>query len=98
MLTPGSQLFGRLAEWKGEIAGFTISVLHASTWTLAPICYLEDLIVTPDARGYGIGCALIEDLLAMAKGQRMRCPRLLKNSRLASAGADDFVRYRLVLS
>ena len=40
MLTPGSQLFGRLAEWKGEVAGLTISVLHASTWTLARICYL----------------------------------------------------------
>ena len=44
MLTPGSQLFGRLAEWKGEVAGFTHSVLHAGTWTLAPICYLEDLL------------------------------------------------------
>ena len=40
MLTPGSLLFGRLAELKGEVASFTISVLHASTWTLARICYL----------------------------------------------------------
>ena len=106
MLTPGSQLFGRLAEWKGEVAGFTISILHASTWTLARICYLEDLIVTPDARGYGIGCALIEDLLAMAKARGWA--RLYWHTRQGNetarrlydkfARADDFVRYRLILS
>lgn len=106
MLTPGSQLFGRLAEWKGEVAGFTHSVLHAGTWTLAPICYLEDLFVAPEARGHGIGCALIEDLLARAKARGWT--RLYWHTRQGNetarrlydkfAVADDFVRYRLILN
>src|SRR5262249_32064249 len=62
ILTPGSPLFGRIAEWKGEGAGFTVSVLHQGSWTLDPICYLEDLFVAPKARGHGIGRELIADL------------------------------------
>ena len=38
MLTPQSPLFGRIAEWNGEIVGFSISVVHEGTWTLKPIC------------------------------------------------------------
>jgi hypothetical protein len=42
MVTPGSRLFGRIAQMKEEIAGFTISIIHEGSWTLYPICYLED--------------------------------------------------------
>jgi GNAT superfamily N-acetyltransferase len=67
ILTPGSPLFGRIAQWKGEVADFTVSVLHRGSWTLDPICYLEDLFVAPKARGHGIRRALIADLLTRAK-------------------------------
>ena len=67
ILTPGSPLFGRIAQWKGDVAGFTVSILHQGSWTLDPICYLEDLFVAPSARGRGIGRALIADLLGRAK-------------------------------
>ena len=44
---PGSAMFGRIAEWQGAVAGFTISVVHPGSWTLTSICYLEDLFVDP---------------------------------------------------
>ena len=105
MLTPVSSLFGRMAEWKGNVAGFTVSIIHQGSWTLDPICYLEDLFVAPEARGHGIGRALIADLLARAKERGWS--RLYWHTREGNAAArrvydefvvpDDFVRYRLTL-
>lgn len=105
MLTPQSPLFGRIAEWNGEIVGFSISVVHEGTWTLKPICYLEDLFVDEAARGNGIGRALIEDVLALARAQGWS--RLYWLTNVSNEGArrlydkfakaDDFVRYRILL-
>ncbi len=65
--TPGGAMLGRVALWEGDVAGFTVSVLHEGSWTLHPICYLEDLFVDEKARGHGIGRTLIADLLSLAK-------------------------------
>jgi GNAT superfamily N-acetyltransferase len=106
MLAPQSPLLGRLAEWKGEVAGFTISVVHDGTWTLSPICYLEDLFVDESARGHGIGRALIEDVLKLARDRGWS--RLYWHTNVTNeaarrlydefAQADDFVRYRIFLN
>lgn len=101
----GSGMFGRIAEWDGAVAGFTVSVVHPGSWTLAPLCYLEDLFVEPAARGHGIGKALIQDLVALARErgwsrvywhtrQGNATARLLYDR---FAKADDFVRYRIFL-
>lgn len=105
LFTPGSGMFGRIAEWDGAVAGFTVSVVHPGSWTLAPLCYLEDLFVEPAARGHGIGKALIQDLVALARErgwsrvywhtrQGNATARLLYDR---FAKADDFVRYRIFL-
>ncbi len=104
MLDPASPIFGRLAVDGREVVGFSISVLHDSTWTTAPVCYLEDLFVAPASRGCGFGRLLIKDVVdrAQAKGwsrlywhTRANNPaRRLYNEFTA---ADDFVRYRLLL-
>ena len=106
LLTPGSNMFGRIAEWRGEVAGFTVSVLHPGSWTLTPACYLEDLFVDPALRGHGIGHALIEDLLDLARARGWS--RLYWHTRQSNdaarrlydkfAAADDFVRYRITIS
>lgn len=105
LLTPGSNMFGRIAEWQGAVAGFTVSVLHPGSWTLTPVCYLEDLFVDPAARGHGLGRALIDDLVAL--GRDHGWSRLYWHTRQSNetarrlydsyAEADDFVRYRLFL-
>ena len=50
-----------LAAKEGDAwRGFAIFVLHRSTWAKDNYCYLEDLFTAPDARGKGIGRALID--------------------------------------
>jgi GNAT superfamily N-acetyltransferase len=52
---------GLVAVDDGDRAlGFAHLLLHRSTWSETWYCYLEDLFVDPDARGKGIGRALIE--------------------------------------
>ena len=106
LLTPRTNMFGRIAEWQGAVAGFTVCVLHLGSWTLAPICYLEDLFVDAGARGHGIGHALIEDLVTIARDRGWS--QLYWHTREGNeaarrlydrfAVADDFVRYRLFLT
>lgn len=105
MLDPTSPLFGRVAEYGGNVIGFSISAIHESTWRMAPICYLEDLFVDPGVRGGGIGSALITDLIDL--GRERKWSRLYWHTRADNVvarrlydrfvKADDFVRYRLNL-
>lgn len=43
----------------GRAVGFVNWLTHVSTWSDGPYCYLEDLFVSPDVRGGGVGRALI---------------------------------------
>jgi GNAT superfamily N-acetyltransferase len=105
LLEPSAPLFARLAERDRHVVGFAVCVLHAGTWTTAPICYLEDLFVDPPARAGGVGRALIQDLID--RGRAQGWSRLYWHTRAGNAPArrlydtfaeaDDFVRYRLFL-
>jgi GNAT superfamily N-acetyltransferase len=50
-----------------EPVGFANYVLHPHTWSLQPVCYLEDLFVAPEARSSGAGRALIEGIVALGR-------------------------------
>ncbi|PVE97992.1 GNAT family N-acetyltransferase [Microbacterium sp. TPD7012] len=43
----------------GTAIGLVHWLTHAATWTTTDYCYLEDLFVSPEARGTGAGKALI---------------------------------------
>ncbi|MBN9168865.1 GNAT family N-acetyltransferase [Microbacterium sp.] len=43
----------------GHPLGFVHWLVHPSTWSTDGYCYLEDLFVSPGARGGGVGAALI---------------------------------------
>lgn len=98
-------LFARLAERDGAVVGFAVCVLHAGTWTQAPICYLEDLCVDEAVRGGGVGKALIDDLLDLARQfgwSRLYWHTEASNSRARRlydrfVKADGLVRYRILL-
>jgi GNAT superfamily N-acetyltransferase len=101
ILDPASAMFGRLAISDNEVVGFSVGVLHDSTWTIAPVCYLEDLFVAPKFRGHGFGRLLIQDLVDRARSNGWS--RLYWHTRANNparrlydefAEADDFVRYR----
>ncbi len=53
------------SEATGALLGFANYVLHPHTWSARTLCYLEDLFVAPEARGKGVGHALIARLVAM---------------------------------
>jgi GNAT superfamily N-acetyltransferase len=56
-------LFGHVAlSEDGEIAGFALWFLNFSTWRGTHGIYLEDLFVSPDHRGTGLGRELLRTL------------------------------------
>jgi GNAT superfamily N-acetyltransferase len=63
-LTAGEEgMFGLLArDETGTGIGLAHCVIHSSTWSSHPSCYLEDLYVTPAARGGDLGRALLEEV------------------------------------
>ncbi|WP_271299750.1 GNAT family N-acetyltransferase [Sphingomonas sp. CV7422] len=59
-----------IAEADGVAQGFALFFHNFSTWTGRRGIYLEDLYVTPEARGRGVGGALLRHVagLAVARG------------------------------
>ena len=55
-----------IAELDGAPVGFALFFHNFSTWTGRRGLYLEDLYVTPEARGHGIGRALLRHLARLA--------------------------------
>jgi GNAT superfamily N-acetyltransferase len=48
-----------VAERAGKIVGLVHFLFHRSTSQLGPVCYLQDLYTLTEARGKGVGQALI---------------------------------------
>ncbi|MBD9464563.1 GNAT family N-acetyltransferase [Pseudomonas sp. Pdm06] len=58
---------GALA-WNGDTAvGLVHFIYHRSNWSIENSCYLQDLLVTEQSRGTGVGRQLIEFVYATAK-------------------------------
>lgn len=58
-----------MCEIDGQCVGFAIYFYSFSTWTGVRGLYLEDLYVTPNARGFGAGKALLRHLAQVAGRQ-----------------------------
>jgi GNAT superfamily N-acetyltransferase len=56
-----------VAENGGRIVGIVHYIFHRSTWTDGPYCYLQDLFTVEEARGLGVGRALIEAVYTAAR-------------------------------
>ncbi len=63
-----------IAERDGQSIGFALFFHTFSTWTGRRGLWLEDLYVTPEARGSGAGAALLRALAGLALDRD--CPRL----------------------
>ncbi|VFR54311.1 Acetyltransferase [plant metagenome] len=67
LLDPAEPMHAALAWVGGQALGLVHSIYHRSAWTTGGYCYLQDLFVADDARGNGVGRALIEHVYAHAQ-------------------------------
>jgi len=105
LMARGGRMKMRLAVEGPRILGFAIYQHHPSTWVMGDDCYLEDLYVAPYQRGQGIGRALINDLIYLARAKGWK--RLYWNTEITNTAArklydsitpdDGHIRYRLKL-
>lgn len=56
-----------VAEENGRLLGLVHYLFHRNTAMIAPTCYLQDLYTAAEARGQGIGRALIEAVYERAQ-------------------------------
>jgi GNAT superfamily N-acetyltransferase len=64
-LQAGTEVHGRGARDGQNMVGIAHFLTHAHT-NAADVCYLQDLFTDPNARGRGVGRALIEHVAAWA--------------------------------
>lgn len=68
LIDPSVPVHGAIAlDAGGRAIGFVHWLVHPSTWSAGPYCYLEDLFVAPDVRGGGVGRALIAHVTDWAR-------------------------------
>ena len=105
LMDAASPVKARLAEVDRQVLGFAIHMHHPSTWVATEDCYLEDLYVAEGARGHGLGRALIDDLIVLARAKGWARLYWHTNEGNTSARAlydqyvasDGHIRYRLRL-
>ncbi|MGQ9371906.1 GNAT family N-acetyltransferase [Azospirillum sp. A39] len=105
LLDPREPVFGALAVEGDAVVGLVHWILHRSCWTVGDYCYLQDLFVTPERRGGGLGRALVEHVYGEARAAG--CARVwwlthednAQAMRLYDRVADrpGFVQYRKLL-
>ena len=102
---PDEPLFALGGYVDGRLCGFAHYLFHRSTWAPKRYCYLEDLFVADDARGHGVGRALIEAVYERAEAAGASRVYWLTHSSNAQARAlydkvaDNlgFIQYRKVI-
>lgn len=67
LLDPEGPIHGLCAVApNGQLLGIVHYLFHPVTWAAGPRCYLEDLFTAKEARGRGVGRALIQAVYAAA--------------------------------
>ena len=99
------KMYGFVAENENGVIGFTHCLFRPSTWTETDYCYLEDLFVDPNIRGKGVGRALMNRVVELAKEKNSKrvywtTQEFNKTARVlydSITSVSEFVQYRLPL-
>lgn len=103
LMDPEAPILGFCAVGSdGALLGIVHYLFHPVTWAAGPRCYLEDLFTSPEARGLGVGRALIEAVYAAADARGADQVYWLTQSTNATArrlydqvaSATNFMKYR----
>lgn len=100
------KMYGFVAENESGVIGFTHCLFRPSTWTETDYCYLEDLFVDPNIRGKGVGRALMNRVIELAKEKNSKrvywtTQEFNKTARVlydSITSVSEFVQYRLPLT
>jgi GNAT superfamily N-acetyltransferase len=100
------KMYGFVAENENGVIGFTHCLFRPSTWTETDYCYLEDLFVDPNIRGKGVGRALMNRVVELAKEKNSKrvywtTQEFNKTARVlydSITSVSEFVQYRLPLN
>ena len=94
-----------IAELNGQPSGFALFFTSYSTFLAQAGIYLEDLFVLPQARGHGLGKALLARLAAMVVERKMgrldwsvldwNNPAIEFYESLGARGMNEWTQYRL---
>jgi GNAT superfamily N-acetyltransferase len=98
-------VFGLICEVDDQPIGFAIYFFNYSTWQGQHGLYLEDLYVTPDARGHGAGKALLQHLAQIAVDRNCgrfewsvldwNTPSIAFYDGLGALPQNEWIRYRM---
>jgi len=102
---PAEPMYVLGAFFDGALVGIVHYLFHRSTWTIDNYCYLQDLFTAPEARGHGVGRALIEAVYDQAKAAGASRVYWLTHETNATARAlydtladrPGFIQYRHIL-
>lgn len=102
---PQSPAKALICELDGKAIGFAVYFFSYSTWQAKAGLYLEDLYISPDARGHGAGKRMLQHLAGMAieKGcgrfewsvLDWNEPAIVFYKALGAKPQSEWVRYRL---
>ena len=105
LLDPAEPMHLALAESGGSVVGMVHFIEHRTGWTQANAVYLQDLFRAPEARGHGVGRALIAHVCERARA--MGCAKVHWHTHETNAQAmalydkvaerPGFVQYRIGL-
>jgi GNAT superfamily N-acetyltransferase len=70
LLDPAEPMHCAVKEEDGRVVGIVHFIFHRSTWTEGDYCYLQDLFMSPPARGRGFARQLIEHVYAQAAARQ----------------------------
>ena len=70
LLDPHTQVHGLCALEKSEIVGLVHYILHPTTGSVQPVCYMQDVFVDPMHRKKGIARQLVQDVAKMGRAQK----------------------------
>ena len=105
LFSANPRAFCDIAEIDGSPIGFALWFYNASTWKGRHGLYLEDLYVTPEARGKGAGKALLANLAQRCVAENLgrlewavldwNAPSIAFYDSLGAASMDEWIIRRL---
>ena len=68
--TQNTQVNGLVAEINGEFMGIVHYILHPTTGSIQPVCYMQDVYVDPAHRRKGVGKRLVNEVTEIGKREK----------------------------